>query len=563
MLSGIGCTQNGGSDFASSSIGKPDPNIVLAAETLGVKQLFTYDETPLSEKSVKEVKSFADRMVLGKSVKKVVFDYKALRSLIQHGGVLEVILPDLPPVRFVIEAQKVQTRLMTVSIDNVRDGGYYEFLGIGVAEDMVVGKIIVNGKEFLFDQSFDGAITYLIPTDPSRAPSHHAPGEQRPKGNEKISITPLTEPVQYLEKEGLREKAAPVNIRVGVLQTANSLAERPATSISNSILLSFKIYLNQTSALTAGAVTFELVGAAVKLDYADAGKTLKAIHQELNDPKTTPLQLASHRLQNKLDLLIVVVGSKEKRNQTSDTAIGYAYIGGDFSKSVIVLTSSGVLNDSPAHEVGHFVGADHDEANAVSPWPVHGNNYGYVLPSSSYYPPGTRRSTIMVDTNNVNCPLSDSCPVVPVWSQKNLVARSANLGTVVPIPQCFSPESIGLIPSPCPTSNFGGTSTCQVMNRCQFLLPDGNCLSTTRGAHTPERFLNDPSMQGWSCVSTGTLIPNYSVNQTWGNDKADSAAMWATSRPLQISQYRNLVEPGLVKKVTSALSPIITAMFDD
>jgi Metallo-peptidase family M12B Reprolysin-like len=441
------------------------------------------------------------------------------------------------------------------------DDGLLAKLSISTTGQTLSTHFRVNGVEYDVERSSSNKVYFLAPQDPKKQPSFHGGGE--PPASPDAIERGRAKPDVKLEKKEIRTKAvSTIVLRVGVVQT--NLA---ATQTGNANNLKDKLdigFVKLASALGRSSipVQFSLIGNQETVTYSEMGKPLKTVLEEANGSAGPLVDIASFRQRNEVDILLLIVGSGIARNKPDEDGIGgYAYIRGDASKSVIVLTADKLETLKIAHEIGHLLGADHHRLHRNAGIFDNGAGYGHVTPFKDDYPQaGFLRATIMVETDVVCMPkLGYPCIQETVFSDSTVTARVSlvnynPLGAMAAL--CSLQNPFSALGDPCPTGS------CKSPNNCPYSISGGRYCA--RGSYGPfSETDNNPyqDLTGANCYPASIAVFPFQFNQPFGIvGKADVASLWRSGRPAELAGFRNALGPILSESIGRIVAPVATGM---
>jgi hypothetical protein len=560
----IANTANQNTELGTKKVQTDDASVILVAAPPPV-QLFTYSKDKSETKEDKEhIARYERRLPDNVRPAKVEVDMKALFNLLRKGGVVEVSVKGEKPKQFTVKPQELDERgLVTIYLEDDDKNGLTSTISIGT--NGVEGEMgfRLGAVDYEMERSSDPKIKFLAPMDPNKKPPMHPP-VPHPLGDE-INKKPVYEPPPPVkEKEAVR-KAGPVALRVGVVRTALAALESgPNSSVTIKLVDGFN---KLATALSKSSipVTVSLVGVPETTGYSEIGKGMQSVLQELNTPSNLRADIASFRMRNEVDILIVLIGTA--RGVTEGYG-GFAYIGGDASKSTIVLSVDELASLKIAHEIGRVLGADHHTKDKNPSIFNNEPNYGHVTPyRPEYESPTLLRATIMVDTTKLcsstrlGAAIPYTCFSDTVFSDPTVVARTSYRQY---FPQGASTSAVGCalqnpfsqIGSPCPTGS------CRSVDACPYYLPGDYC---TTGIGPPDeaegKNLGGIPVQG-PCYLKQIVVFPFEFSQMYGVlNKADVASLWKSGRPAAMANFRTALQPVLVQSIGRVVASINTSLF--
>ncbi len=268
-----------------------------------------------------------------------------------------------------------------------------------VVRDGNITGTVQDGSNLFHIEPLGGGVHAIVKVDTSKLPPEHSPSED---SKPQDAITP---------KEGLHLQSAPLGdapISINVLVAYTPSAEASVSDIKATIELAVA-EANQSYINSGIRIRLNLVD-TVRLDYTE-GDTFPAIVADFKDnPEIYQRRRAAHA-----DLAALIVNRPEACGQaagimanpaTAFAAVHYGCATGYYSF---------------AHELGHLMGARHDEGHdsTQTPFP-----YGHAFQRPS--PTATEAfRTVMA----YQCNAPDKCdPRVPYWSNPGIRFKGVATG---------------------------------------------------------------------------------------------------------------------------------------
>ena len=271
-----------------------------------------------------------------------------------------------------------------------------------VVRDGNITGTVQDGLNLFHIEPLGGGVHAIVKVDTSKLPPDHPPSAE---SNQQDAITP---------KENLHLQSAPADrgdnpVDINVIVAYTPSAEASVSDIKATIELAVA-EANQSYMNSGIKIRLNLVD-TVKLDYKEAD-TFPAIVTGFKDnPEINQRRRAAHA-----DLAALIVNRPEACGQAAGIMVNPA------TAFAAVHYGCATGYYSFAHELGHLMGARHDEGNNSSqtPFPY---GHGFQRPSPSA---NEAFRTVMA----YQCKAPDKCePRVPYWSNPNIRYKGVPTGT--------------------------------------------------------------------------------------------------------------------------------------
>jgi hypothetical protein len=529
--------------------------------------LFTYSKEKVSDDEAKFFSRFDNRSRSDVPHQKIEIDSKALVDLLQKGGILEVAIKGLDVRRFKVKPTSLNERGELFASARIEEdaNGDYSTLGVGTAflktGAVFFAAIRILGEDFKLEVDGKGKSYFLIHIDQSKRPPQHGsdPNYVQPIGGPQIPVPPRQEPLENTPViPGLgsgpakKSTTSQVNIRVGVV-----VAKTAALELGNVGSISPKLdeaftWLSEALSVSAANVTLSLVGNVEPVGIEDYGKPLLDLLYELNGrtiqlalPIPIRIDVASFRLKNNVDILIVVVG---RYRGVPNIAAGYAFRGGNANESTIVITNEDLDGFKIAHEIGHVLGADHhptqNQGGNTAPF------YGHITPQEPVFTGLRRKADIMVDTTFFQCSGQGAilCDQEKRFSDPTLIARTGWVNSGYKSAAGCS-WTLPITSSICPVNE------CKTYSACPYALEYGYCAGVGPGVFKPTGLLTAANAP---CVPQSKLVGLWGIPQYYGVPNVSNvASLWKSPRAAEVATFRDAAKPFLYKAISTALMPAL------
>ncbi len=271
-----------------------------------------------------------------------------------------------------------------------------------VVRDGNITGTVQDGSNLFHIEPLGGGVHAIVKVDTSKLPPDHPPSAE---SNQQDAITP---------KENLHLQSAPADrgdnpIDINVIVAYTPSAEASVSDITATIELAVA-EANQSYMNSGIRIRLNLVE-TVKLDYKEAD-TFPAIVAAFKDnPEINQRRRATHA-----DLAALIVNRPEACGQAAGIMVNPA------TAFAAVHYGCATGYYSFAHELGHLMGARHDEGNDSSqtPFPY---GHGFQRPSPSA---NQAFRTVMA----YQCKAPDKCePRVAYWSNPGIRYKGVAAGT--------------------------------------------------------------------------------------------------------------------------------------
>jgi hypothetical protein len=536
----------------------PAEVLLVAAEK--PVSLFSYRKEKVTADEAKSLKHFDNKKIDGVDYQKIDVNAKEIFNFLKKGGVLKVELRDLEPREFIFHPKEVRESGYIGGYSKLQEEGGSSDVAIGTDGIVVLVTIRIRAEEFDISSTKTGDGHFLVQIDPSKRRPHHGteykrlygdPPIQAPKPPETNDKKPLIELIPPANQTPSKKTVtSSPNMRIGVMLTQSASTEMASKNVSTEINFGLD-WLRDAMTASSINVTFTLAGTPEAVGVVDTGKSMEAILTELNAPSPVRADVASFRLKNDVDVLIVVVGDKGP----SGDAIGYALMGGNALQSTIVVDTSDLRGYVIAHEIGHLMGADHhilDRVINTNVTPF----YGHITPQDPEFLQAERNADIMAV---IHFPLwkcsgpgaISSCKNDRIFSDPTKEARRSPMifnGTVSAA-GCALQSPVGA--SPC------APGSCLTYNACPYSLAFGWCASTF-AVFKPTAQI---SSQNMSCYPATRVVNPFQVTQFYGvASVSDVASLWKSPRAAEVANFRNVTQPFLRSAIAQALRPVFSLL---
>jgi hypothetical protein len=549
---------------------KPEPQLDPLPDDQPVK-LFTLSKRALNENDHKTAKQFEKRLKTTVPLRPIEVDAAKLLELLKRGGILSIEVPgeDKIEVR-VVPKPKIEGTFF--------NSAFIEHGGIPNKETGYIVKTVVllnsNGSSASASVEIDGREYYFFSEEKKEAAVLVPIDEYKPHSYHNGHPVPIAPPVKgKIEKElnnnsiekgdGLIKKTpASSAIRLGFVATQLASSAVLPLDLQSRINVSLT-YLQEAFSKSAINVGISTAPSVQTIAHSDFQKTTLQVLETLNG-SIVPPDIASYRLNNDVDVLVVIVAPQSTRGVTGDAG-GYAYIGGNSQQSTIVISSDALqVKHTLAHELGHLLGADHHTLqrtpsllNGVPTYPDRFPYYGHITPQDPEFTNLIREADIMVDTDYAmfECLVAGKpCRKQAAYSDPSIKARESNLiiSGQVSASLCSLQSPFTNPPTPCPSGK------CMSYNICPYPLAFGYCFN---GISVYKYGVLGGS--GTSCYPASIGVPMFSSVQMLGiTGQADVASLWKGSRPSEISTFSDQLKPLLISTIATRAQLAFAAALD-